>query len=158
MSWSQLAYCSLVPEINLHVTALPPCPDKREMTSFQMDFTPHIQLSNKVSWLKLLCHQQTCGHSVEPSESRKGSDRLQAKLSCQRCHLRALSLITLVIKQQKDGRADLLNLLHQWPLPSREGCSGSEISAGKAHTLLFIQPLQLWASRTSPDKRAQHYL
>lgn len=93
-----------------------------------------------------------------PSESRKCSDPLQAKLSCKRSHLCAPSLITLVIKQQKEGRADLLNLLHQWPLPSKEGCSGSEIAAGKAHTLLFIQPLQLWASRTSPDKRAQHYL
>lgn len=93
-----------------------------------------------------------------PSESKKGSDPLQAKVSFKSCHLFALSLITLVIKEEKEGRADLLNLLHQWPLPSRERGSGSEIAAGKAHTLLFIQPLQLWSSRTSPDKRAQHSL
>lgn len=122
-----------------------------------MDFTPHIQFSNTDSWLKLLCHQQIFGHWT-PSESRKGSDPFQAKLSFKSCHLCALSLITSVIKEKKEGRADLLNLLHQWPLPSRERCSGSEIAAGKAHTLLFTQPLQLWASRTSPDKRAQHSL
>lgn len=57
--------------INLHVTALPSFPNKRE-TLFQMDFTTCILFSNEFSWLKLLRHQQTFRPSwCTPSERRK---------------------------------------------------------------------------------------
>lgn len=152
---AQLLLC-LMPEINLPDTGLPPCPNKRQMIIPNGLHTSSSQ--TRSHGFSSYAPSRLQDILWSPSESRKGSDPLQAKLSFKRCHLCALSLIISVIKEEKEGRADLLNLLHQWPLPSRERCSGSEIAAGKTYTLLFTQLLQLWASRTSPDKRAQHYL
>lgn len=80
-AWQLLSRMTM---INLHATALPQFPNKREITLFRMDFTPHTLFSQ----LKLLCHQQTFGHSPRiPSESRKESNPLQAKLIFKRTNL-----------------------------------------------------------------------
>lgn len=151
-AWQLLSHMTV---INLHATALPLFPNKREIMLFRMDFTPHTLFSQ----LKLLCHQQTFGHSPRiPSESRKESNPLQAKLIFKRPNLYYVlhhcEFDHLGFQAVGRRNSRLLKLLHQWPLTSSKGCCGTEIATCKASTLLFIQ-LFLGFQNPTPDKGAQ---